>query len=316
MKLKHLLLVCVFFTTCSVVRSQNVLIIYDDSPTNVNTVNLKNALVSKGFTVTISAVSETVWDNSTNELTGKQVVIHLNGDTYGTPMPVAGQTALLDFVQNKKGAYVEAEWDTYEVSTTPILRDLTLFDRSMGNSGTLVYSTVAAQVSNPILTGVPSSFSFPEVWNVGAVHAFATQPATVLMKDGDGSDAVAYRAFGNGSVLGFSHAGNYNASTGWSNANIQLIITNYISHYSGGSTGINDVKVNPISISYSANNEIHVTGIANTATLLVYNLSGKAVLTKQLLNDDATSIDNLTNGIYVVKVVSEANVATLKLVKK
>ena len=92
-----------------VATAVNVLIIWDDASTNANTVSLKNALAAAGHTVTLSSVSETAWDGTNPSLAGFKVVIHLDGTTYSTNMPTAGQTALLSFVQNG-GGYIGSEW--------------------------------------------------------------------------------------------------------------------------------------------------------------------------------------------------------------
>ena len=223
MKLKLLFfmsLFCVFFNT---MYAQSVLIIYDDSPTNVNTLSLKSALENKGYMVTISSVSESLWTNPSDELSGKDVVIHLNGTTYDTPMPVAGQNALVDFVKNKNGLYVGTEWNAYEASGMAAMRDLILFDRAGGDTGSVTYTDAVGQSGHPVLANVPSSFSFAASYNVGSIHTFAVQPALVLMTAGT-DDALAIRDFGTGKVLNFNHAGNYNNDTAWSDVNIQQII--------------------------------------------------------------------------------------------
>ena len=57
------------------------------------------------------------------------VVIHLNGSTYSTQMPVTGQQALVDFV-NDGGGYLGFEWSAYEVENNRMLamQDLVLLD--------------------------------------------------------------------------------------------------------------------------------------------------------------------------------------------
>jgi hypothetical protein len=101
----------ILFLLCSssLAIAQNVLLIYDDSPTNTNTLALKTSLENQGFQVTVSAVSESFWNNTNPPLTGFDAVIHLNGTTYNTQMPTAGQTALVNFVQNDGGIYVGLE---------------------------------------------------------------------------------------------------------------------------------------------------------------------------------------------------------------
>ena len=83
----------------------DVLIIWDNSRTNSNTLSLKNALKSEGFNVTLSTTNETAYNGSNPALTNFEAVIHLNGTTYGSEMPNSGQIALVDFVSIQGGLY-------------------------------------------------------------------------------------------------------------------------------------------------------------------------------------------------------------------
>ena len=201
------------FLICSssLAIAQNVLILYDNSPTNTNTVALKTSLQNQGFQVTISAVSESFWNNTNPSLTGFHAVIHLNGSTYATEMPIAGQTALVNFVQNEGGVYVGFEWNAYQVSESEMLTmvDLIPIVRSSGQTQNITYTTVPAQASHPVLSGIPASFSLTNTGaNIGSMRAYGTDPAVTLMMQASNAGLV-YRAFGTGHVLMFSHAGNY-----------------------------------------------------------------------------------------------------------
>ena len=201
------------FLICSssLAIAQNVLILYDNSPTNTNTVALKTSLQNQGFQVTISAVSESFWNNTNPSLTGFHAVIHLNGSTYATEMPIAGQTALVNFVQNEGGVYVGFEWNAYQVSQSEMLTmvDLIPIVRSSGQTQNITYTTVPAQASHPVLSGIPASFSLTNTGaNIGSMRAYGTDPAVTLMMQASNAGLV-YRAFGTGHVLMFSHAGNY-----------------------------------------------------------------------------------------------------------
>ena len=68
----------------------DVLIIWDNSSTNSNTLSLKNALESEGFSVTLSTTNESAYNGSNPALTNFEAVIHLNGTTYGSQMPNSG----------------------------------------------------------------------------------------------------------------------------------------------------------------------------------------------------------------------------------
>src|SRR5262249_26433660 len=108
-------------TATTATPSADVLIIYDvvNSYTNA----LKNALEAAGFNVALSATSETLYNGTNPYLTPYEAVIHLDGTTWPTPMPLAGQQALASYVQSG-GAYIGSEWISYEASSHPYLRDL------------------------------------------------------------------------------------------------------------------------------------------------------------------------------------------------
>ena len=208
----------------------DVLIIFDDSETNVNTVALKDAIIASGASVTISDVSETAWNNTNPSLTGFDAVIHMNGTTYSTEMPAAGQRALVDFVQDDGGHYLSAGFNTYEVDEENRMQsmiDLVLLKRNGGTrDADLDYKVVTTQSSHPVLENI-SDFSFTSSVNTGSARVFNTEPSVVLMAEGT-DDAVIVREFGEGKILDFSHEGNYDNDTPFSNENIQNIIINFI----------------------------------------------------------------------------------------
>lgn len=190
----------------------SVLLIYDDN--NTDTAALVNALANAGITVTLSATSETNYNGANPSPNGFSAVIQLNGTTYSTDMPLAGQNALVNYVQNG-GGYIQGEWDAYEYGEGHMvnLRDLILLDRLRGDEVDVTYDTVPAQAGHPVLADIPSSFTFQGGQNLGRVHAFAINPATVLMRSWVTNDAVAVRQYGLGRIVGFSHAGNYLTTT-------------------------------------------------------------------------------------------------------
>jgi len=177
-------------------------------PTVGCTNQLINALISAGLTVTTSSTPGYQYDGTNPALSGYGAVIHLNGraPSYTTDMPAAGQTALVNYVQNG-GTYVGNEWNAYQFSKNQLqsMRELILFDRVGGSAGNITFAKVS---SHPIIANVPDSFTFSGYYNVGYVHAFSANPATVLMRD-VGGDAVAVRSYGSGNVIGFHMASNY-----------------------------------------------------------------------------------------------------------
>src|SRR5262245_26674172 len=67
----------------------NVLLIYDTI--NADTNSLTAALAGAGNTITLRATSETGYNGTNPSPAGFDAVIHLDGTTYSTPMPAAGQ---------------------------------------------------------------------------------------------------------------------------------------------------------------------------------------------------------------------------------
>jgi hypothetical protein len=218
----------------------SVLLIWD--VLNANTASLQNALESAGILVELSATSETAYDGTNPGLEGFNAVIHLNGTTYDTPMPLAGQNTLVQFVQDG-GGFLSSEWNGYEIGEGRMtaMRDLILFDR-VGQTldGLNTWEIVPEQTSHPVVANIPSSFAFRAAVNLGSIHVFAEEPSTVLMRNPDGLDMVAVREFGSGRIVGFQHAGNYDQGNGpygtLSDANIQQLYIDGVLWAAGGST--------------------------------------------------------------------------------
>ena len=201
----------------------DVLVVYDTDDSNTQA--LVAALTASGATVTLSDTDETGYDGTNPSPAGYDVVIHLNGTTFATDMPAAGQDALVNYVAGG-GGYIHSEWDTYEYLNGRMvgMRDLILFDRTSGQEGSVTVSVVAGQETHPVLGSVPASFTLNTGRNVGSVHSFGgVDDALVLMTDDLGSDAVAVRQWGPGRIVGFHNSGNFNGYSTLSDVNIQQL---------------------------------------------------------------------------------------------
>ena len=313
-KFFNILLLATLCFSMSFIQAQNVLIIYDDTTTNPNTLSLKAAMEAEGFTTTFSSVPETQWDNTNPSIDSFDAVVHLNGTTYAAEMPSAGQIAITDFVQNNGGLYVGFEWNAYLAGENMMqdMLDLILFTRGSGSNGTLTLDIEPSQVANPIMNNVPANFDISAGKNKGSVKAFTSQPATVLMKDG-AYDAVAYRNFGNGHVLGFHHAGNFMDFPVLADANIQKIITNFIGNYYN-TLGTPTVETTPELQLYPnpATSEIQINGLQTQLPYRIYNVLGKQVLNGTIGNSNRIDINNLQAGLYMIRIKE----TTLKFIKK
>lgn len=185
-----------------------VLILWDDSQTNSNTLALHNFLESYGMTVDFSYVSESQWNGTNPSLNGYNAVIHLNGTTYDQEMPTSGQVALTQFVQNG-GCFIGDEWNAYEISCNRMMSmtDLILGVRVSGVMGSLTYTAVNGQQGHPALQFVPYQFTFNSGSNIGGKRH--NDAITLMYDQQNNTDAVIVRQYGNGRVIYFSHAGNY-----------------------------------------------------------------------------------------------------------
>ena len=207
----------------------NVLIIWDNSSSNSNTLSLKSALENEGFTVSLSSTNESSYNGTNPALSSYDAVIHLNGTTYNSDMPSGGQNALVDFVNTQGGLYIHTEWNVWAVSSRghySNMTELILFNYSGWEDGVNTYTEVNAQSSHEILDDIPVSFSVSCGWNKGTAKTFESNPVTGLMTDNDG-DGIVIREYGNGKIMGMSHSGNYSYST-LSDSNIQQLYINAI----------------------------------------------------------------------------------------
>ncbi len=222
----------IFLFLFSVSYGQNVLIIHDNGSSNANTLSIASSLENEGFSVTLTSVNESSWNNTNPSLSGYNAVIHLNGTTYSSEMPTAGQNALNDFVEQDGGLYIGFEWNSYQrfsQNQMTELDDLILFQRNSGWTGSVTHNIVSGQENHPLMNGIQNGFSVYDGVNVGTLRSLSN--VTLLMKNGS-NPLVAVREFGNGHILNFAMAANYNgSSTVLSNSNIQQIITNAINTY-------------------------------------------------------------------------------------
>ncbi len=232
--MKHLFLTISCGFLISTFFGQNVLIIHDNGSTFSNTVSLKDTLDSEGFDVTITSVNESNWNNTNPSVSAFDAVIHLNGTSYASEMPQAGQIALHDFVEDDEGVYIGFEWNSYQrfnLNQLQNLDDLILFQRSTGITGSVTHTISAGQANHPVLSGIPNSFSVYDGYNVGNLRTLSG--STLLMQSG-GNPLVAVRDFGQGHILNFAMAANYSQgnSTVLTSSHIQTIIINFIREYS------------------------------------------------------------------------------------
>lgn len=64
------------------------------------------------------------------------------------------------------------------------------------------------------------------------------------------------------------------------------------------------------------NSNIKIVGLKGNANIIISDIAGKQLLTKQIQSDESFSIESLPKGVYIVKVISDSGTAQMKLVKK
>jgi len=80
-------------------------------------------------------------------------------------------------------------------------------------------------------------------------------------------------------------------------------------------TGIPVVKTNESNyIVYAENNNIHISGIQQSATVIIYNISGQ-ILSQSVVNNDAV-LPVSSKGIYIVRITENSRTAAVKVINK
>lgn len=199
-------------------------------------------LQAAGHTVT-TFTPEYTYDGVTPSLANFDVVVHVDGMSFSSPMPVATQLALVQFVQNG-GGFVGGQWLGYEeyyLQTQVNMSDLVLlsfYEDRFGNNYSpqtvcfncsVTYTVVPGQESHPVLAGIPSSFTFFAGGNDATPKVFPVNPPTALMTIPGGAGSVLVRNVGSGHVVNFAVATNYYLeSTLLQNPNWQRLYANAV----------------------------------------------------------------------------------------
>jgi len=216
-----------------IVTGQNVLIIKDESTTDVQA--LKTELEAAGHTVTLSATVEHQYDGTNPSLNTFDAVIHMNGaiTSYSNAMPQAGQDALVDFVYNQGGVYTGYEWNAWEIDNSNgalnTMEALNLLVYDDFEYTTATYTVVTGQESHPILSGIPTSFSITSMGNnVGEVKIFTTDPSSVLMTSEYGAAVVVRDLSSGGKIVNFQHAATETEGLLANDANLLQLFVNAV----------------------------------------------------------------------------------------
>jgi len=188
------------------------------------TTALVDSLESAGYEVVLAGVPEDQWDNTNPPVEGFDAVVHLNGVTFQTSMPPAGQAALTAFVRSG-GGFVGSAWTAYEVDfggRSLGLEPLILTSYDTGMSGSQQWTTTAAGAAHRVMQGVGEGFATttqagltvgPPRWGDATVLAEVTAIGGAPIS----TPAALVRTLDAGRVVDFAHAGNYSAGLPESN---------------------------------------------------------------------------------------------------
>lgn len=222
----------------------NVLLLWDDDEgtsvpdgLNAHTKSLIAALENAGINVTLPNHTQGKYTGSSPAPEGFDVVVHLNGGgQYSYILPNAGVNRLVFYVQSDHGGYVGSENNAAQMAIPPQFGGLSqdmweltpiMRVRGWGDENITVFK-IPGQENHPVLRNLPDQFTFHGGHKEGYVKEYVTDPATALMTDNDGNDAVAVREFGTGRVVGFHHTGNSSGSATLSDPKIQRLYVNAV----------------------------------------------------------------------------------------
>ncbi|MBN1601842.1 MAG: choice-of-anchor D domain-containing protein [Chitinispirillaceae bacterium] len=203
---------------------KNVLIIGDGG----TEVRLDSLFKSAGYTTTI--VSDDGVYNGTNPVPDAfGVIVLTDGTNYGSDMPLAGQNAIVNFVQNG-GGLITTEWIGFEIENGryTALQSIVPFTRTSGSSGNETYTVIS---QHPITEGVDATFSITTGTSVGIANA-----GEIIVNGSVSGAAVVAASFGKGKVVSFASAGKYSSYDAFINENLKKLIVNALNWTCGSST--------------------------------------------------------------------------------
>lgn len=211
--------------------AQQVLLIWDDDASQVsntppapedlneNTQSLIAALENAGMSVTLTEQTQSAYNGRTPAPDGFDAVIHLNGNTVSAldVMSANSVVTLQIYVRNNGGAMITSENSESQISIpfvglSKTMEQVMTLDREVGpppDYGEITLTAVPENAGHPVLNGLPATFTFTGGTMRSVLRSYPTEPATLLMVDGDGNAAVGVRDYGQGRVVTFHHTGNF-----------------------------------------------------------------------------------------------------------
>lgn len=162
-----------------------------------------NILTAEGYTVT--NVQNYNYNGTNPSLNNYKAVVLSGGNASGYNMPVNGQTALLNFVQNG-GGFISTEWSTYEIYYGRYAQMLDLFP--IRSTNTYSNSQTLTKIGTHAITnGLPNSFALPYSGYTNST----LQSGTQILSGTSSPIAAAVKDVGSGRVVQYGFTG-YSAS--------------------------------------------------------------------------------------------------------
>jgi hypothetical protein len=184
-------------------------------------------LQNVGFTVTMQSSGTTTYANSP-AASGFGVIIVTPGSTYGTDMPVAGQTGIKNAVGASTGTgVIFTEWAAYQVSISlyTTLAPLLCYSRASGNTSALTFTLTSS--GHPIWNGLSTTFTTSLTLGSNISGTLASGCTEIASCTQCGTYGVAAaNPSSTGRVVQIAHAAGYLSEAWYNDANLTKMMAN------------------------------------------------------------------------------------------
>lgn len=210
----------------------NVLLLWDNNSNVVN--RFAQDLKATGeCEVTLGKQVGNAFTGSDFDLSLFDVVIYLNATTYNSDMPMAGQTALVNFVK-KGGKLIYTEWTSYSYGVQNFFQGMSgliLTKYQTGNgAGSVQISAAKGQETHALFDKIKMPMTVNvSGYNVTKVLAFDQNPAVVLaMTNAGGGDFISMRRIDQGQVIGFGFLCDHTNTSCFADTQVKQLYLNAI----------------------------------------------------------------------------------------
>ena len=156
------------------------------------------------------------------------MIIVTPGNTYGTDMPSAGQTAIVNAVAAGTGTgVIFTEWAAYNntVSVYTTLEPLLCFSRSSGTTSTLTFTLTSS--GHPIWNGLSTTFTTTVTLGANISGTLASGATEIASCSQCGTYGVAVKdPASTGRVVQIAHAAAYESDAWYNDTNLTKMMSN------------------------------------------------------------------------------------------